>query len=170
MTQPICVVLCDRACSVTDLCSGASCVARGLYQRESSGPSTGSVGQPRGVLASVSVDPHFSFVRGAARPPGRARGRAGRGRNLRPRREYLDSVARSEFRAHGRSLLLSLSEKRTLGMHSTTLDHWGAKVPPSDFLITHTALHGMPLPMRDAEAARASLRFAAGFIQNSRNV
>ena len=56
-------------------------------------------------------------------------------RNLRPRGEYLDSVARSELRAHGRSLLLSLSVTRALGMYATTLDHWGAKVPPSDVLI-----------------------------------
>ena len=36
-------------------------------------------------------------------------------------------MARSEFRAHGRSLLLSLSGKRTLGMHSTTLDITGER-------------------------------------------
>jgi len=82
-------------------------------------------------------------------------------RNLRPRREYLDSVARSEFRAHGRSLLLSLSGKRTLGMHSTTLDHWGAKVPPSDFLIQlcTACLDGPSL--RPFPAARADLGFSS---------
>ena len=81
------------------------------------------------------------------------------GRGVRPRGEYCPGVAYSAVRAQYRSLLLSLSGGRTLGIVPATLDHWGATALPSDLLcMLSCGGPGVPPPGVACSAVRAQYR------------